>query len=141
VYFSEPDSGAHNEQFIEWLAIPPGRRDPATFQLMADALGVTVRTLHNWKNDPRIKSKVKGRINTVLTVDSLAEIVDTLKEQAFDAANPRSVQASKLLIDMMQRGEDDAVEVPLSDKSLDELKDLVAGLYDELDEREDAKSA
>ena len=125
------------DQYVEWLSLPPNRREPASQAKMAEALGVTEQTLRNWKRDPRITAKVKGKIQSVIALNDLSQIVDTLKEQAFDPDNPRSVQASKVLIELMREGEATSVDVPLSDKTNDELKELVADLYDEFDERAD----
>lgn len=135
---SQGDQTANREFFVGWLALPPNRREPRTQEALAEALGVSSQTLRNWKRDPRIVGKVKGKIQGVLAVNDLSQIVESLKEQAFDSSNPRSVQASKVLIELMERGEQKQAEVPLSDKSNDELKELVAGLYDELDERADS---
>lgn len=123
------------EQYIEWLAIPPNRREPASQEKMAKALGVTSDTLRNWKRDPRIISKVKGRIQGVIALNDLASIVETLKEQAFDASNPRSVQAAKVLIEMMEKGESRQADVPLTEMSNEELRKLAAELHDAVDER------
>ncbi len=126
------------QRYIDWLSLPPNRREPSSQAKMAKELDVSEQTLRAWKRDPRIIAKVKGKIQSVIALNDLAEIVDTLKEQAFDAQNPRSVQAAKVLLDLMEQGQNQGVETPLSEMSLDELKQLTSGLYDELDERKSA---
>ncbi len=132
---AEPDMYAMRLLFVDWLSVPPTLRKPKLQKEMADLLGVTDQTLYNWKRDPRILSEVKAKIRSVLAVDDLSTIIDTLKEQAFDANNNRSVQAAKVLIEMINNVEVDVASVPLSDMSNDELKKMAANLYDEFDER------
>ena len=71
------------------------------------------------------------------TDDQYPDIVDSLYVQATDPQNTRSVQASKLLLEVMWRSVDEASTASdLSLMSVKELKQLAAGLYDELDDRE-----
>lgn len=129
------DYQALRDEFIEWLAVPASRREPRTQDAMAEHLGVRGSTLSQWKRDPRIVSAMRAKIKGVLTVSDLPDIVDTLKEQAFNPENPRSVQASKLLIEMMQESDADSASVPLGDMSNEDLRTLAAKLHDVVDER------
>jgi hypothetical protein len=129
------DLSAAREFYVEWLALPPNRREPASQAKVAVELGVTEQTLRNWKRDPRIIEKVRGKINSVLALNDLSQIVDSLKEQAFDPDNPRSVQAAKVLIGLMETSEQRQIEVPLSEMSMNDLRQLTSDMYDEFDER------
>ncbi len=137
---SKVDYGPLREEFIDWLSVPPSRRNPKTRVAMAQRLEVTEQTLRNWAKDPRIMSAVRAKISHEVTVNDLSDIVDTLKEQAFDPANPRSVQAAKLLFELIDRQVDEVSSVPLAEMPLDDLRKMAAELHDEFDERID-KSA
>jgi len=126
---------ALRDEFIEWLSVPPARRQPKSQEKMAKHLGVVPSTLTVWKRDPRIINAVKGKIRNEIAVADLPDIVDSLKEQAFNPDNARSVQAAKLLIELMKEGENDAASVPLGDMSNEELREMAAKLHDEFDER------
>lgn len=135
------DMQALREDFIEWLAVPPNRRDPKTMKAMAETLGVVERTLYFWRKDPRIVNAVRSKIRASVAINDLPDIVETLKEQAFNPDNPRSVQASKILLELIDRGAEDTHSVDLSDMSNEQLRELAAELHDEVDDRIDDKSA
>lgn len=123
------------DRFIEWLCTPPARREPSSAEKLAKELGVVPSTLSVWRRDPRIVNAVKAKIRNSIAIGDLPDIVDSLKEQAFNPDNPRSVQASKLLIEMMKEGEDAASSVPLADMSNEDLRTLAANLHDVVDDR------
>ncbi len=122
-------------RFVDWLCLPEKEREPASMAKMADALGVSGQTLRNWKRDPIVISQVKNRLQSVISIQYLPGIVESLRVQAMDPDHPRSVQASKLLIEMMEKAESSQVEIPLAEKSNEELKVMAAALYDEFDDR------
>ena len=121
-------------EFIEWYATPESLRDPRTQKELADILGVQPNTITDWKKDPRVLSAVKG-LQQKAVVGSLSDIIESLIEQATDVTNPRSVAASKILVEMADKGDKATDTVPLGDMSTDELKELVSGLYDEIGDR------
>ncbi len=121
--------------FVEWLATPKSLRDPKYQNELAKELGVSHSTLTTWKRDPRVIAKVRMKIHGVLSIEVLPDIVDSLKTTALDPENTRSVSASKLLIDLMNRADESVMDVPLGDMSLDELQVALAALYDEVGDR------
>lgn len=136
------------EFFIEWLAIPASERPPelSSQKKVADHLDVSEQSLRNWKRDPRVQSKVSQIRTSRLQVEDLPNVYATLYLQATDPQNPRSVAASKLLIEEAHRLFDQQSNVTqeLKGKTIAELKEIAAGLWDEFDEREhtgDSKSA
>lgn len=121
--------------FVEWLATPKSLRKPKTQNALAKELDVHITTLSTWKRDPRVIAKVRMKIHGHLTIETLPDIVESLKTTALDPDNTRSVSASKLLIDLMNRADESVVDVALADMSLGELHDQMVALYDEVDER------
>lgn len=132
---------AEKEQFIEWLATPKHLREPSTMKGMAEALGVHLQTLYNWRRDPRVVEAVRGKLQSVLSISELPDIIESLLAQAKDPENTRSVQASKLLVDMMEKAELKTAATPLADMSNEEIRLLAAELHDEVDDRIQDKSA
>ncbi len=126
--------------FVEWLSMPPSERKPSTQKDLAGELGVTAQTLLNWKRDPRIVAKVRTKIHSVLALNDLSGIVESMKTIALNPEHRSSVSAAKLLIDLMARADDTLIEVPLADMSLSDLRGMVAELYDVIDEKDGAES-
>ena len=126
---------AEKETFIDWLAQPKHLREPASLQKMHEALDVSLQTLRAWKRDPRVQSKVRAKLQGQLTISELPDIIESLLTQAKDPENTRSVQASKLLIELMEKVDDASVSVPLADMTNIQLRDMAANLHDEFDER------
>lgn len=121
--------------FIEWLSLPLSLREPKTKTEMAKQLGVDRRTLYDWEHDVRVIAQIPVTVIREYTGSDFAETVAAVKAVATDPTNPRCVSAAKLLFDMMEKVTATRAEVPLSEKSLDELRAMVADLYDEVDER------
>ena len=116
------------EAWAEWLATPEDRRDDSKKD-MAVALGVTERTLNNWAKEPTVVSKVQQITGRFVKVAVLPEIIQSLQDQATDPSNPRSVSASKLLLDFMDKRAEQA-SVDLGELSLEELTAMTEELYD-----------
>ena len=103
---------------------------------MAEALDVTPQTLRAWKRDPRTIEQVRGKIQGQLTISELPDILESLLIQAKDPLNTRSVQAARLLVDMMEKAEAKQTHnVEFADMTNEQLRALAAGLHDEVDER------
>ena len=123
-------------QFIDWLAVPKHLREPSSLMKMAEALDVTPQTLRAWKRDPRTIEQVRGKIQGQLTISELPDILESLLIQAKDPLNTRSVQAARLLVDMMEKAEAKQTHnVEFADMTNEQLRALAAGLHDEVDER------
>ncbi len=117
------------ETYAEWLACPQELRDPQTKTALAEALGVTKRTLTNWAKEPAIVAKVAQTTGRFVKVEFIPEIVHTLKQQATDPSNPRSVSAAKLLLDFAERRAD-AAPVELGEMTDQQLVELAEEMYD-----------
>lgn len=109
--------------YVEWLLTPASEREPKTKQALADEMGITVQTLHNYTKDAFVQRELGDKARAVARVDKLPKVIESLYDQASDPENPRSVQASKVLIDWMSKTEA-AREAPLDLQNLSE-EDLV----------------
>jgi len=132
---------AEKAAFVDWLSLPPSEREPSSIPKFGQAVGVSRKTLYNWRRDPRVIAAVKGKITGAIAIRDLPQIVDTLKEIAFDPQNPRAVQAAKELIALMERGEKATDSIPLADLTDAEMRELASNFYDEMDKRIDDDQA
>ena len=72
---------ARQEKFIGWMALPKSQRTPPTHEELADALGLTSRTLRNWKKLPGFWPAVWELAEWHLS-DWLPDIFDALGRKA-----------------------------------------------------------
>ena len=124
------------EAFAEWLALAPELRDPPNFTALAAKLEVTVRTLHNWKKEPSVVSKVQQIAGRFVKTEIIPDILNTLAAQATDSSNPRSVSAAKLLLDYAER-RTETTHVDLGEMTMGELKAMAEEMYDLIAAEED----
>lgn len=127
-----PISDFRKQAFLAWLCTPVKERDPRTMEDLAEQLGVTRRTLTNWKTDDKefIDEWEKRYLKTIGDPSRKSEIMDTLLRTATDSDDPKHVQAAKAYFEIegsikpakMQ------VEVTREAKELtdDELAQLIA---------------
>lgn len=94
-----PEKRRRVARFIEWCVTPEALRDPASKQGLADELGVHINTLRNYQRDPGFAKAVTDLTRARARFDRLPAVLDSLYEQARNPDNPRSVSASRLLID------------------------------------------
>jgi len=126
------------EFFIQWAATPAALRDKdlKSQAKVAVHLGVTEQTIRNWKRDPRIASRIQAVSVGQLRIERYGSLLEAAYGQAMDPENPRSIQATKVLLEEMNRHSvDDVAHSDVAEMSITELKQLAADLYDELDDR------
>jgi hypothetical protein len=110
-------------RYVEWMLTPPESREPKTKTALAEELGVTPQTLHNYGKDAFVQRELGERSRAVARVDKLPAVIEALYAVASDPDNSRSVPAAKTLLEWMNKTE--AVrEAPLDVQDLSE-QDLV----------------
>lgn len=110
------------KMYAEWLASPSELREPSTKKAVAEKLGVTYDTLKDYEADPRFHRLYTDRLNQEFKVERLGDVLNTLMAQATDPLNTRSVQASRLLLDWMDKRDEFDTDAVLSQLSLDEIR-------------------
>jgi len=83
-------------RFIEWLATTKYDRIPSTEKELAQDMGITDRTLRNWKKKPGLQEAVLQRTRELLG-DRLPEIYGALGREA----EKGSFQHIKLAMEML----------------------------------------
>jgi hypothetical protein len=111
LYGEKPDGrGRHShisiddfrkQTFLAWLCTPVNERDPKTMDALADQLGLTRRTLTNWKDDKEfLEAWEKRYLKTIGDPTRKQAIMDTLYRTATDPDDPKHVQAAKQYFDI-----------------------------------------
>jgi hypothetical protein len=91
-----PISDFRKQALLDWLCTPPREREPNTFALLAEQLGVDRRTLQNWRDDKEfLEAWEKKYLRTIGDPSKKSEIMATLFRTATDADDPKHVQAAK----------------------------------------------
>jgi len=95
---------AKQKLYIEWLATPRTEREPATNKDFANKIGVTDRTLRNWKQNPKLWEKVH-MIAKLLLSSHLPDIYDKLGDMAA-SGNLNAITTALESVGDLQQGKD-----------------------------------
>ena len=96
-----PIDGEHKQAFIAWLLTPKSERNPETMNELAEVLGVTRRTLTNWKVDKDfMEAWEREYLRTIGNPERKQTIMDTLFGTASDRDDPKHVQAAKTYMEI-----------------------------------------
>jgi len=113
---------------MQWLTTPKSEREPPTQAKLADELGVHIRSIRDWMNDPVFREAWDREAKAVVgDPDRIQSVLDTLYRAAIDPDNKTQVQAAKLYLEATNSIKPPAIEVTfakpaeLSDEQLDEL--------------------
>jgi hypothetical protein len=83
-------------ELIEWTATPSKLRDPKTEKALAERLGVSDRTLRNWKKKPGFSEEVR-RLCRSLLEDKISEYYYALSQEAMKG----SLTHIKLVLELL----------------------------------------
>jgi hypothetical protein len=115
---------------MEWLTTPRSERVPPTQSKLADEIGVHLRTLRDWMNDPVFREAWERQAKAVIgDPDRTQNVLDTLYRAAIDPEHRFHVQAAKLYLEATNSIKPPPIEVTVSkpsELSDDELDALLA---------------
>lgn len=94
------------EQYLDWLKVPPGLREPRTKKDIAEQLGVTHRTLLNWEQSDEFKAELL-KFRKGLAANMYADLIGAAYEIAMEGPVQQRVSAIKLLLDHMEFQDED----------------------------------
>ena len=116
------------QRLLDWLVAPPNERDPRSRTALAGLLGVDVRTLRNWQDEPPFREEWDRRVSKIVGDPERAQsVIDMLYRAATDLGNRNHVQAAKLFLEATHSIKPPPIEVTvkrppeLTDAELDEL--------------------
>jgi hypothetical protein len=92
---------ARHIRLVDWLTTAPKLREPSTFKELAAELGVSDRTLRDWKQRPEVRSQWEKRaVEVAGDPERTQRILDALYAAATDPEARDRVQAAKAWADM-----------------------------------------
>ena len=128
------------QAWLDWVALPEDEREPRSKQALADSLGINITTIHRWQSDPRLLRPQAASHAAWVQSFAIPKALKALATQAADPENPRSVQASKVLLQIVTEERVAQVEAETSESfdagalTTDQLRDLASALESAADE-------
>lgn len=90
-------------KYLDWLLTPPQDREPRSKRELAGVLGVDIRSLNYWSEEPSFRDEWQRRVSQIVGDPSRGQrIMDTLFVAATDPANRNHVTAAKLYLEATQ---------------------------------------
>lgn len=110
----------HKQLFLDWLCTPIRERRPKTMEALAEQMGVTRRSLSNWKADPEFLIEWENRYRkTVGSPERAQAVLDAMYATAIDRDDPKHVQAGKNYLEMIDAVKPKKMEVTVSGSARD----------------------
>jgi hypothetical protein len=85
------------QEYLDWLMMPPGQREPATKIAMAEHLGVSDRTLYYWESEPEFQEKMRS-LKLEWGNRWYPDILNRLMDVVQNGPPAQSVAAAKVLL-------------------------------------------
>lgn len=135
------------QRLLEWELTPPATRQPKTLKDLAADMGVSDRTLRDWKDKPEFQAAWRVAFQAIAgSMERTKAILDVLYADSIDPENDKRVQAAKLHWDISRaiappepEQKDSRRARELSDADL--LAMLSDAAMEELRERSESRAA
>lgn len=119
-----PLSDFRKQRFLTWLCTPPKDRDPATETALADEIGMSRRTLSNWKSEKEfLEEWERLYLKTIGNPEVKLRIMKTLEQTATDPDDPKHVQAAKTYFEIEGSVKPAKMNVEVTQRPAKELSD------------------
>lgn len=134
------DDPRHQELLL-WELTAPASRDPQTMNALAAKLGVSDRTLRDWRDKPEFQAAWKLGFQAVAgSLERTKALLDQLYADSMDVENDKRTQSAKLYWDISRAIAPPAPEAKSSRRAQeltdDELRAMLSqGALDELAQR------
>ena len=117
---------ARQQALIRWCAETKFTRQPETLEALADELGVTSRTLRNWKNKPGFYEQVNKLARSYL-INGLPEVFAAILREAGKGSFQHARMALELAGELQQDSADGTLTIKI--KYADNYTDLANAAY------------
>jgi len=107
-------------EYLEWIMTPPGQREPATKEAMAEHLGVTARTLYNWESESAFQEKLRG-LKLEWGSRWYPDILNKLMDTVMHGPPAQSNGAAKILLAHIDIGDEKKDQVDFSSEMIEEI--------------------
>ncbi len=120
-----------HQRLVDWLTTPKQERVPSTAKQLAVELGVSERTLRDWKERPQIREQWEDQARKVVgSPERAQDVLEAMYQRAIDSTDAKQVQAAKLYLEAIEAIKPPTVEVrsvsDLAKVSDDELQAMIA---------------
>jgi len=120
-----------HQRLVDWLTTPKQERQPLTMKELAVDLGVSDRTLRDWKERREIREVWEEQAKKVVgSPERAQDVLEAMYQRAIDSTDAKQVQAAKLYLEAIEAIKPPTVEVrsvsDLARVSDDELQAMIA---------------
>jgi hypothetical protein len=99
-------------RLVDWLVTPKSERQPRTLAGLAEELGVSDRTLRDWRERSDVRQLWEKRSREVVgSPERAQEVIDALYQRAMDSQDAKQVQAAKLYLEAVDAIRPPTVEI------------------------------
>lgn len=122
---------ARHQRLVDWLTTPKGERQPRTQKGLAGELGVSERTLRDWRDRADVRAAWESQAREVVgSPERAQDVLEAMYARALDSTDPKQVQAAKLYLEAIDAIRPPTVEIrdsrDLAKVSDDELQAMIA---------------
>lgn len=102
-------------RLLDWLLTPAGAREeaglPPTQRQLAFSLGVSERTIRDWKALPQFRAGWEKESKGLWTPDRIQKVLEAMEAQALDPTSAKQVRAAELLLKAAEAVKPPALDV------------------------------
>lgn len=116
------DSDPKKLRYLQWLTTPKADRKPASERQLAAEMGISVKTLYNWRQQTEFRRRWELETDTIIGGDDRRQAVfDALFETATDRNHKQHVQAAVAFTKLIAEIQPSAANLRQTDKPLSQL--------------------
>ncbi len=115
---------ARKLEYLEWIMTPPGQREPATKEAMAEHLGVTARTLYNWESENAFQEKLRG-LKLEWGSRWYPDILNKLMDTVMTGPPAQSNGAAKILLAHIDIGDEKKGKLEFTNEMIDAISEAL----------------
>lgn len=112
----------NQDMVLQWLLTPSELREPKTKRALAEALGVTERTLYNYLSEPSLQRKLANERSRIGRVERAQDVIDALYARSLQEDSPSAANAAaKLWLEFTFRGLEEREALDMTAMTDDEV--------------------
>lgn len=124
-FFSDP----RKQKLLTWLLTPTHEREPRSQNAMAESLGVSARTIRDWKAAPQFRAVWEKESKAIFDPETVQRVIQKMLDHALDDTSPRQAKAWELFLkatDAIKPPQMDLAKKKAAEMSDAELDALIA---------------
>jgi hypothetical protein len=89
---------ARKVRLLQWLTTPKHEREPGSQAKLADELGVSQRTIRDWKALPAFRARWEKEAKEIFDPEMVQSVVQKMYEHCLDDTSPKQGKAWELFL-------------------------------------------